>query len=213
MIPNSTVLLEQYGVPFVNTYVLDSDSDYPSVGFDNAGATASITRHLVHLGHKDICVISGRTKDNDRTTKRLEGIRQELLIHGIGLDPSRVTERHYSITNGREACATLLSRVRPRPTALICGNDVLALGAIAECTARGLKIPGDISVVGFDNFELSEHSNPPLTTVHVPAGEMGETAAAYLLSRLNGGEALPHSSVDVRLILRESTAPPNTRKA
>lgn len=209
--PKLYSLLEQFGVPFVNTYVLDPDNARPSVGFDNAGAAASITRHLVHLGHRNICVISGRTKDNDRTTKRLEGIRNELLSHGIDLTDSRVVERSYSITNGREACAALLSRIRPRPTAIVCGNDVLALGAIVECTARGLRIPEDISIVGFDNLELSKHCNPPLTTLDVPAEDMGSKAATYLLDKLDGKAVPPHTSVDVQLILRGSTAPPNAR--
>lgn len=206
--PRLLELLEQYETPFVNTYVLDRDDDLPSVGFDNAEAAASMTKHLIHLGHREICVISGRTKDNDRTSKRLEGIRQELARHDIELDASRVIERSYSITNGREACANLLSSVQPRPTAIICGNDVLALGALVECRTRGLKVPEDISIVGFDNIELSEHSNPPLTTINVPAEEMGKNAAEYLLARLNGDEAAMHHSVNVQLILRGSTAPP-----
>ncbi len=206
--PRLYQLLEQFEIPFVNTYVLDPESAYPSVGFDNADAAASITRHLVHLGHRNICVISGRTWDNDRTTNRLEGIRNELLSHGIVLNESMVMERSYSIANGREACAALLSKNRPMPTAIVCGNDVLALGAIVECAARGLKIPEDISIVGFDNFELSKHCNPPLTTVDVPAEDMGDKAAAYLLDRLDGKDVSPHSAVEVHLILRSSTAPP-----
>jgi LacI family transcriptional regulator len=209
--PRLYQLLQQNNTPFVNTYVMDRNSNHPSVGFDNAEAAASMARHLIHLGHRDICVISGRTKDNDRTRQRLEGIRTELSRHGIELDASRVIERSYSITNGREACASLLSSVKPRPTAIVCGNDVLALGALVECRARGLKVPDDISIVGFDNFELSEHSNPPLTTINVPAEEMGTKAAAYLLARLNGAEASLHSSVNVQLILRDSTAPPKSQ--
>ena len=72
-----------------------------------------------------------------------------------------VAESPYSISNGRRACALLLSRENPPPTAMICGNDVLALGALIECTAKGMEIPGDISVVGFDNLEYAMHSNPP----------------------------------------------------
>lgn len=201
-------LLERYEVPFVNTYVHDADAEYPSVGFDNESAAAGITRHLVHLGHRNICVISGQTRENDRTTRRLAGIRRELLGHGIDLDDSKVVECAYSITNGRDACATLLSRVVPRPTAIVCGNDILALGATAECTARTLRVPEDISIAGFDNLDLSRHSNPPLTTVDVPADEMGVKAADYLLGRLDGKEVSARNMVEVKLILRDSTAPP-----
>ncbi len=201
-------LLEQFDVPFVSTYVTDPDGKLPSVGFDNAAAAASVARHLVHLGHRRIGVISGNTQDNDRTAKRLQGIRDELQCHGIDLNDSMVLERGYSIANGREACAAILSRVQPPPTAIICGNDVLALGAIVECRARGVRVPEDVSIAGFDNIELSQHSNPPLTTVGVPAEEMGGTAATFLLNKLEGRDAPPHTSVEVQLILRESTAPP-----
>jgi LacI family transcriptional regulator len=201
-------MLNQFEVPFVNTYAYDPNSAFPSAGFDNSAAAAKITRHLVHLGHRNFCVISGITKDNDRTTRRLEGIRQELLRSGIELRESMIVESPYSISDGRKACALLLSRENPRPTAVICGNDVLALGVLIECEARGLDVPGDISVVGFDNLEFSMHSNPPLTTIDIPAEEMGANAAQYVLGTLSGTDVPRHNSVDVQLILRDSSAPP-----
>lgn len=201
-------MLRQFDVPLINTYVYDPGSPFPSAGFDNSWAAAMITRHLVHLGHKRFCVISGITRDNDRTTRRFEGIREELSRNGIELPAPRVVESPYSISDGRKACALLLSREGPRPTAMICGNDVLAFGALIECQARGLDIPGDISVVGFDNLEFSMHSVPPLTTIDVPAEEMGASAANYILDALGGSEAPRHNPVDVQLILRGSSAPP-----
>jgi LacI family transcriptional regulator len=160
------------------------------------------------LGHRNICVISGITNDNDRTTKRLEGIRAELLRNGIKLRHSMIIERPYSISDGRKACALLLSRDIPPPTAIICGNDVLALGALIECTERGFIISDNISVVGFDNLEISMHSNPPLTTIDVPAEEMGRSAAGYILGKFDGNETTRHQSVSVQLILRNSSGPP-----
>ena len=206
--PKLYELLDQFAVPFVNTYAYNPKGDCPTVGFDNSFAAAKIARHLVHLGHRNICVISGITKDNDRTTKRLEGIREELLRHGIELRNSMVAERPYSISDGRKACELLLSRNIPPPTAIICGNDVLALGALLECTATGMEVPGDISVVGFDNLEFAMHSNPPLTTINVPAEEMGASAANHILGELSGDEGTRHTSVEVQLILRNSSAPP-----
>ena len=119
-----------------------------------------------------------------------------------------VAERPYSIEEGRKACALILSRDRPPATAIICGNDILALGALIECTSRGMDVPGDISIVGFDNIEFSSHFHPSLTTIDVPAEEMGKNAAAYILGRLNGEDVVPHNSVEVQMILRNSTAPP-----
>lgn len=202
-------LLDQFGVPFVNTYTFDPQSAYPTVGFDNSASAAIVARHLVHLGHRKIGVISGITKDNDRTTKRLEGIRAELARHNVTLDDRMVIESPYSISDGKKACALLLSRDASRPTAIICGNDILALGALVECEARGLAVPGDISIVGFDNIEFATHSNPPLTTIDVPAGDMGIAAADYILGKLGGDEVAMHNSVEVKLILRSSSAPPS----
>lgn len=210
-LPELHEMLGQFGVPFVNTYIHDPDSVFPSAGFDNSAAAAKIARHLLHLGHRDFGVISGITRDNDRTTTRLEGIRAELLRNGIELPASMIVECPYSISDGRTACAQLLSRENPRPTAVICGNDVLALGALIECNARGLDVPGDISIVGFDNLELSMHSTPPITTIDIPAEEMGTNAARYVLETLRGNDAPRHNPVDVQLILRESSAPPKAR--
>ncbi|MEM9765923.1 MAG: substrate-binding domain-containing protein, partial [Pseudomonadota bacterium] len=205
--PQLYEMLDQFGAPFVCTYVSHPKGSRPTVGFDNAAAAAKLAQHLVHLGHRTIGVISGITKDNDRTTERLEGVRAELTRHGIALPPSMVTERPYSISDGRRACALLLARNAPRPTAILCGNDVLALGALAECHARALRVPDDISIVGFDNLELSMHAHPPLTTIDVPAEEMGIAAAGYILGDLNGETPARHNPVEVELILRASSAP------
>lgn len=205
--PRLHEMLDQFGVPCVCTYVSNPGSSHPTVGFDNAHAAAKLAQHLVHLGHRNIGVISGLTKDNDRTTERLKGIKSELLRHSIELRDSMITESPYSISGGRKACALLLSHDNPKPTAILCGNDVLAQGALAECHARGLKVPDDISIVGFDNLEFSMHSNPPLTTIDVPAEEMGMAAAGYILGSLNGESVSRHNPVEVELILRESSAP------
>lgn len=203
-------LLEQFDVPCVCTYVSNPHGELPTAGFDNVMAASKLARHVVHLGHRNIAIISGITKDNDRTTQRLEGIRVELRRHDIVLSEVNIIECKYSIAEGRRACARLLSNAEGAPTAIICGNDILALGAIAECQARGIGVPGEISIVGFDNIEFSMHSNPPLTTIDVPAEQMGSTAASYVLRSLNGDAVSLHNPVDVELILRGSSAPANT---
>lgn len=205
--PETHAMLQKFGTPYVCTYVLNSDSNHPTVGFDNAAAAARLAQHLVHLGHRRIAVMSGLTKDNDRTTERLEGVKAQLKRQSIDLPDDMVIESAYSIQDGRRACALLLSRAQTPPSAILCGNDILALGALAECQARGLKIPEDISIVGFDNIEFSMHSTPPLTTIDVPAERMGEAAADYILKQLNGEEVSLHNPVDVELILRDSSAP------
>jgi len=203
-------MLDQFGVPCVCTYISNPKGSHPTVGFDNAAAAAKLAKHIVHLGHRNIGVISGLTKDNDRTTERLEGIRAELLKHSIELPDNMIVESPYTIHDGRKSCALLLSCNDPRPTAIICGNDILALGALAECQTRGFNVPEDISVVGFDNLEFSMHSSPPLTTIDVPAEEMGRSAASYILRNLGGDVVSLHNPVEVELILRESSGPAKT---
>ena len=205
--PELHEMLGRFDVPFVCTYVSNPDGEHPTVGFDNAEAASKLAQHIAHLGHHQIAVINGVTKDNDRTTERLAGIRKGLARQGIELSAAMVTESPYSIYDGRKACALLLSRNDPMPTAIICGNDILALGAQAECQARGLSVPEDISVVGFDNIEFSAHANPPLTTIDVPAEEMGKTAATYVLASLGGDDVPLHNPVEVELILRASSGP------
>lgn len=200
-------MLQQFGVTCVCTYVSKPDGIHPTVGFDNSVAAAKLAQHVAHLGHRNIGVISGMIKDNDRTEARLRGIRDELAQHDIDLPDDMIAQSVYSIHGGRKACALLLSRNDPPPTALICGNDILALGALVECQARGLSVPQDISIVGFDNLEFAMHSNPPLTTIDVPAEEMGKAAASFVLSNLRGEVASQHNPVEVELILRESSAP------
>jgi LacI family transcriptional regulator len=95
---------------------------------------------------------------------------------------------------------------------VICGNDLLAFGAIFEATAMGIDVPGDLSVVGFDDTELSSHIPPGLTTMHVPSGEMGALAADYLVNRIEGRPARHRTRVEVRLVVRGSTAPPRTQQ-
>ena len=207
--PELHEMLDRFGVPCVCTYVSNPMGSHPTVGFDNASAAAKLAQHIAHLGHRRIGVISGLTKDNDRTTERLAGIRAELARHAIPLPDAMIAESAYSIYDGRKACALLLTRNVPPPTAIICGNDILALGALAECQARGLRIPTDVSVVGFDNIEFSAHANPPLTTIDVPAEEMGKSAASYVLGNLSGDDVTLHTPVEVELILRDSSAPAN----
>lgn len=206
--PGLFQMLQQFGVPFVCTYVSNPDSVFPTVGFNNASAAGKLAEHIAHLGHRRIAIINGLTKDNDRTEKRLRGIKDELKRHNVEIANNMIVESAYSIYAGRKACSTILSNKKQLPTAIICGNDILAIGALAECQSRGLNVPQDISVVGFDNSEFAAHANPPLTTINVPAEEMGEAAASYILGRLSDKQVLEHSLVDVELILRRSSAPP-----
>lgn len=201
-------LLKKFNIPFINTYAHDPNSPNTTVGFDNYLAAAKIVQHLVDIGHERFGLISGITKENDRTTQRLQGIRNALSSHGIRLPDQMIVEQSYSFAGGREGCARLLSDSDTRPTAIICGNDILAIGALRECASRRLKVPEDVSIVGFDNLSMAAYVDPALTTLDVPAEEMGSVAAQTILGKLDGADSLEHHTVDVELVIRDSAAAP-----
>ncbi len=200
-------LLAGLRIPYLLTWALDRSGSHPCVGFDNRVAAMRIASYLLDIGHREIAVISGVTAGNDRARERLAGARAALAERGVGLPPSRVVEKPYSLAAGREAMRALLG-IEPQPTAVICANDVLAMGAVMECQSRGIAVPGTISVTGFDDTEAASILVPALTTVRVPMHELGYAAAQQMLARLNGGAGVPLTELAVDLIVRGTTAPP-----
>jgi LacI family transcriptional regulator len=193
-------------IPYVVTWVL-ADPGTPSVGFDNAEAARRLARHLLDLGHRQIGVIAGLVRNNDRAAARLEGVRRALADRGLALPQELLIERPYRIAEGQLAMRALMTAPTP-PTAVICGNDQLAFGALLECGRRGISVPGDVSIAGFDDLEFASQIRPALTTIHVPAEQIGQRAADYLLARAAGAPVATTTEVPVNLIVRESTAPP-----
>jgi len=209
--PSVLRMLDTQQIPYVLTWALDAAGRHPCVGFDNRAAAIRIAGHLLELGHRDFAMISGITAGNERASDRLEGVRQALSARGISLAPGRVVEKPYNLSAGREGLREVL-RGAPRPTAVICGNDVLAIGALAECHAQGIAVPREISVTGFDDLEMSAVVTPALTTVHFPTAELGTYAAQHLLARLAGKPFAARTELPVELVVRASTAPPLAQK-
>lgn len=152
-------------------------------------------------------MISGVTANNERARDRLQGVRDALAARGIKLAPERVIEKPYSLASGREGLRALMATARP-PTAVMCGNDVLAIGAIAECNTLGIAVPQRVSITGFDDMEIASLLSPGLTTVHFPTLELGQLAAANLLAQLAGTSAARQHELPVELKVRGTTAPP-----
>jgi LacI family transcriptional regulator len=200
--------LKQKQMPYINTWSFRSDSDHPCIGFNNFDAAVRLTTYMLDIGHTRFGIISGITRDNDRAHDRLQGILRTLSERGLTVPDNMLSECPYDIAASRQAMKRLLDSAEP-PTAVICGNDVLAYGALLECQASGHTVPDDVSITGFDDLPMSHHIQPPLTTMHVPSEEMGQKAADYLLACLNG-ESLPeHTELEVNLIIRSTTAPPH----
>ncbi len=129
-----------------------------------------------------------------------------MTARGLPFPDSRVVERPYRVVEGRLGLRALLAS-EPAVTAVICGNDVLAGGALIEAQAMGLSVPRDLSVAGFDDLDWAAQIPPGLTTLALPAKEIGHLAADYLIDAL-GGKSVPHAvEVEVKLILRGSTGP------
>lgn len=207
--PGLLQMIEAHQIPYVMTWALDPSGRHPCVGFDNRAAGRCIARHLLELGHRDIAMISGVTAGNERAAGRQEGVREALAERGLSLPPRRVVEKPYTLSAGRDGLREVLESAE-RPTAVVCGNDVLAIGALAECHERGLGVPGEISITGFDDMEIAAVVTPALTTVHFPTTELGTLAAQHLLARLRGQPVELRTELPVRLVVRGSTAPPST---
>lgn len=201
-------LLERSGVPFVNCWIYLPDSPHPCVGFDNRDAAFRLTQYLTRLGHRDIAMIAGLTEGNDRARDRVLGVRDALAAIGRDLPPERVVEQPYSIADGRNGLRELLVKGGEPPTAVVCGNDILAMGALFECQARGIAVPDSLSIAGFDDLSISAHLQPGLTTVQVPSAEMGRRAADYLIKRLAGQPVLDHVEVETSVVVRGTTGSP-----
>jgi LacI family transcriptional regulator len=206
--PSVLGMLDSQQIPYVLTWALDANSRHPCVGFDNRAAAISVTRHLLELGHREFAMISGITAGNERASERLEGVRQALAERDLALAPGRVLQKPYTFAAGREGARELLSRA-PRPTAIVCGNDVLAIGALAGCQDAGLAVPRQVSVTGFDDLEIAAVVTPALTTVHFPTAELGSRAAQQLLARLGGRPFEMRTELPVELVVRASTALPS----
>jgi LacI family transcriptional regulator len=159
------------------------------------------------MGHRRIAMLAGVTQDNDRARARVEGVHQALAAHRLSLAPDRLVERPYGLAPAREGLRQLL-RAKSPPTAVVCGNDVLALGALLEAQHLGLQVPRDLSIVGFDDLEVASHMQPALTTVQVPAQAMWHRAADYALTMARGETPPANHEVEVSLVVRGSTAPP-----
>jgi len=205
--PGVYELLANKGIPYVNTWIYRKQSPHPCIGFDNRRAAYRIAAHLHDIGHRRIAMAAGVTRDNDRAAQRVAGARAALADRGLAMSGEYLVEHGYEIGEGRQAASRLLELAQP-PTAIVCGNDILALGVLFECRARGADVPRDVSVTGFDDLDIAANVDPPLTTMRVPAAAMGERAADYLLARFAGEPAPEKTELEATLVVRKTTAPP-----
>ena len=182
-----------------------ADKSIPSVTLDNFNSVANSIDYLCTLGHERIGFITG-LDDSDIGRDRLAGYLGALKNHHIAEDRDLVFRGDYTFATGRRGADYFLSLASP-PTAIMCANDTMAISAIKEISTRGLKVPDDMSIIGFDDIVLASQITPALTTVSVPVEEMAKRSIDLLRSQINDNDLkYQHTSLPCQLVLRETSA-------
>ena len=180
---------------------------FPWISVGDSEAADSMTEYLLELGHRRIGFVIGHP-DHGSSHDRLAGYRSALERHGIEFDPALVEQGMFDYESGH-SCARNLLALDPRPTAIFASNDAMAMGVLSVAHEKGLDVPRELSVAGFDDSPLARHSWPPLTTVRQPIAEVARLATQELMKRLQGREDEDsHHRLQAELVLRASTASP-----
>jgi LacI family transcriptional regulator len=219
--------------PFVMIHGNQENPNADDLDVDNEGGAYAIVRYLIELGHRRIAHFAG-WQDLLGARQRLSGYRRAVEDSEIGYDEALVVPGVFSVESGREAMSRLLAQrtIDPLPTAVFCGSDAIASGAIEVLSDHGLRVPEDISIAGFDDMLLARMTTPPLTTIRQPLRQMGQFAVERLLyrikeskdessavqNRFQGREkdtegmanlSAPHTEIfPVELVVRGSAGPP-----
>ncbi|EBN2725520.1 DNA-binding transcriptional regulator CytR [Salmonella enterica] len=190
--------------PMVMSNEFAPELELPTVHIDNLTAAFNAMNYLLDLGHKRIGCIAG-PEDMPLCHYRLQGYVQALRRSGIVVDPHYIARGDFTFEAGANALKQLLEQPLP-PTAVFCHSDVMALGALSWANRQGLKVPDDLSIIGFDNIALAEFCDPPLTTVAQPRFDIGREAMLLLLDQMQGQNVSSGSRLmDCELIIRGST--------
>lgn len=195
--------------PFVAFGRTDGDCEFPYVDEDGDAGMRLVVQHLIDLGHRHIGFIAppaglmfGRY--------RLRGFYSTMADNSLDVPSNLVVEGDMTQRGGAEVADRLLN-LAERPTAVIAGNDLMAIGAINRIQQRGLQVGHDIAVAGFDDIPLAAYTNPPLTTVHQPIYDIGQRTCTMLIEIINGRSPTnPHVLLTPELVIRESSGPPRS---
>lgn len=204
-------LLSEHNVPFVAFGRVEVNNGFHLVDDDDTDGIRQVVDHLVSLGHTRLACIC-EPLHFTKPYNRVLGFREGLEAHNLPCDPELIVESNFRQRSGQLAARQLLEATNP-PTAIVAVNDLLALGAMAEAQERGFVIGRDISITGFDDIVLAEYANPPLTTVHQPAKQMGMMVARMLLKIINK-ERIDEKQIILKtsLVIRQSSGAPPVHK-
>ncbi len=202
--------LQERGMP-----VVIADREIPGVEVDsvfpdNAHGGWRAVRHLIDLGHKRIGCITGPS-DLTPSAERVTGYRQALGEAGLNIDEAIIVKGDFQYDSGYRVAEQLLTLNDP-PTAIFACNDLMGIGAISAAWKLNRQVPGDLSIIGFDNIRLASFTVPPLTTIEQPIYDMGELAITMLLERIREPELPPRRQVlETNLLIRNTTAAPGEK--
>ena len=205
--PKPAEMLANYEIPLVILDRTVSGVDCPSIVADNYKGACLATQYLIDLGHRDIGCIS-RPLDLPHSQERIKGFLATLGKNGLPVDLKRIVKGGFRLEDGRAAAFQLLDQ-HPTITAIFAYNDFMAIGALRAAYERSLRIPQDLSIVGFDDLPQSQFTSPALTTVQQQKLEMGRRGAKLLLDLINGKSPSKEylKPLKVQLVIRESTGP------
>ncbi len=196
----------EHGVPAVVVGAWLPEIPIPCVEVDNENGVYEGVRYLIEEGHRRIGIVAGPLHQTS-AVQRERGYLRALEEAGITFNPQWLYRGDYTYESGKQGALTLLER-DPSLTALVCGNDVVALGSLQALHSRGIRVPDQISVIGFDDLPEGTLVTPQLTTVHHPRHEIGYLAAQVLVEQLHQpGETVVRRMVSANLVIRQSVAP------
>lgn len=200
-------LLEAQDVPALAVWSHSPTSRMSCIGADNRAAGRLAAQHLLALGHRRIGLVFPPVDDNDRARDRLGGVAEAMAEAGIAPSPMDRVEARYSIAQGKLMCLELLER-RTDLTALVCGNDIIAHGALAAAAHLGARVPTDLSIVGIGDFPGSGDIVPALTTIRLPARLIGQVAGRHLEEMISDPALRTRTTRDmlqIELVVRGTT--------
>ncbi len=204
--PELTDFLLTRKVLYVNSFVYNPKTHGTCIGPDNRKALYRLTKYLIDLGHTRFGLVAQSTLNNDRAQARLQGVHDALAERGIAIQPSHVAEGYWGINEGRQLFRRVVAN-KPFPTAIICGNAYLTVGAMLESQAMGIRVPEQMSIVGYDDIEIMNELPIPITTVRVSSDEVGRRAARFLVGRLDGQAPDMNFECEAEIIARASSGP------
>lgn len=202
--PQVLAMLAAHRTPFVTMWA-PPDAAGHCIGFDEQAAASLVIEHLAGLGHRALGYIGGRTVDSERARRRLNDLGLACAKRGLALHPDAMVETEHGFREGFEAM-NAIARRRPPVTAIVCGSDYLAAGALAALDQAGIAVPQRLSVASFNDNDFAPYLHPPLTTVRLPIRQIGEQAGRQLLARMHGTTSPVPALLPVQLMQRASTA-------